>query len=110
MPNFSAHSAEIVPIGRSAVYVFLNNLSLKPDRSGSSLVRNSSEGNPSNSSCQSALCPAAHRERLKVNGSVFPDKTAETQSQCSTHENAFSRTFSSTLKVRRIFAQYHSDE
>ncbi len=84
--------------------------SRRPDSSGSSLVRNSSEGRPPNSRCHMALWPAAQRERRMVSGSVWPVSTAEIQSQCSTQEKAFSRMDSSARKVRKILAQYHSEE
>src|SRR4030042_1419906 len=73
-------------------------------------LKKSSEGKPPKDSCHIALCPAEQRPLFKVKGFVFPVINAGIQSQCSTHENAFFRTFSSSRNTCKIFAQNHSEE
>ena len=109
-PSRAAHSSVSVPAAASDVQVSLNSRSFSPLRSGSSLTKNASSGRPPHASCHIALCPAAHRLRFIVSGSVLPVSSAGIQSQCSTHENAASRMLASSRSTCRIFAQNHSDE
>ncbi len=109
-PSFFDHSALRIPAGVSEVQVRRKSRSRSPASRGSSRVRNSCEGRPSNSSCHIALCPAAQRLRFRVSGSVFPVRRAGIQSQCSTQEKAAFRTYSSSRRMWRIFAQNHSEE
>ena len=109
-PSFSAHSGVRLPTFISLEQVSVNRRLRNPVKTGSSAVKNSSEGKPPHSSSHMALCPEAQRLRYICSGVVTPVSKAGIQSQCSTMEYAASRTFSSARSTCNAFAQNHSDE
>lgn len=110
-PSRSAHSALRRPTGTSAVWLAVKSgLSRSRTSSGSSAARNSADGRPPHSGCQSDLCPAAQRPRGNCAGALQPASSAGTQSHSSTQLLAASRTAASARLTCRILAQNHSLE
>src|SRR5580704_3427531 len=109
-PSFSAHSAVSVPAIVSLAAYRPFNLSRTPPSSGSTLVKNFSDGNPPSAEFHIHLCPIAQIDRGAFAGSVIPQSTAATMSQCSSAVANFSRLSGLLRSQCSSLEKPHSDE
>ena len=110
MPKRFDHSCESIPTRVPLGTVLLYRWPSKSFSSGSTRSRNSASGSPCHCSCHIALWPAVQRLRRMRSGEVSPTSSAQSQSQCSAHDQAACCSRGVWRRQCSIFDQTHSHE